>query len=44
MLADIREVLIIALPEDLQLYKNLFSDGEYLGMKISYKYKKIQKE
>ena len=43
MLADIREVLIIALPEDLQLYKNLFSDGEYLGMKISYKVQKVPK-
>jgi len=41
MLADIREILIITLPEDLQLYKNLFSDGKYLGMKISYE---IQKE
>lgn len=36
MLAKIKEVLIISTPRDLPFYKELFGDGSYLGMKISY--------
>lgn len=36
MLAGIREVLIISTPRDLPGYKELFGDGEQLGMKFSY--------
>jgi glucose-1-phosphate thymidylyltransferase len=36
MLAGIREVLIISTPRDLPLYKDLFGDGAWLGMRFSY--------
>lgn len=36
MLAKIKEVLIISTPRDLPFYKELFGDGSYLGMSISY--------
>lgn len=36
MLAKIKEVLIISTPRDLPFYKELFGDGKYLGMEISY--------
>ena len=37
MLAGIREVLIISTPHDLPRFKEMFSDGSHLGMKIFYK-------
>ena len=37
MLAGIREVLIISTPRDLPVFEELFGDGEWLGMKFSYK-------
>ena len=40
MLAGIREVLIISTPRDLPLFKELFGDGLWLGMKFSYKVQK----
>ena len=36
MLANIREVLIVANEEALELYKKMFSDGSHLGMTIQY--------
>ncbi len=41
MLANIRDILIISTPDDIILYKKLFSDGKHLGINISYA---IQKE
>jgi glucose-1-phosphate thymidylyltransferase len=37
MLADIRDILIITTPEDLNHFKNLLSDGSHFGLNISYK-------
>ncbi|WP_129408560.1 glucose-1-phosphate thymidylyltransferase RfbA [Marinitoga lauensis] len=37
MLAKIRDVLIISNPEYVDLYKNLFGNGNHLGMNIEYK-------
>jgi len=37
MLADIREVLIISTPRDLPMFKELFNDGSWLGMKFEYR-------
>jgi glucose-1-phosphate thymidylyltransferase len=36
MLAGIREILIISTPRDISLYKELFSDGAWLGMRFGY--------
>ncbi len=36
MLAGIRDVLIISTPRDIGLFKELFSDGKWLGMNFSY--------
>ncbi len=36
MLADIREVLIISTPRDINSFKELFGDGAWLGMKFEY--------
>ena len=36
MLAGIREVLIIATPRDISLFKELFGDGSWLGMRFEY--------
>ena len=36
MLAGIREVLIISTPRDLPLFKELFADGAWLGMRFDY--------
>lgn len=37
MLANINEILIISTEHDLPMYKRLFGDGSWLGLKISYK-------
>lgn len=36
MLAGIREVLIISTPRDTSIFKELFGDGSWLGMKFEY--------
>ena len=36
MLANIREVLIISTPRDIDVFRNLFGNGKYIGMKIEY--------
>lgn len=36
MLAGIRDVLIISTPRDISLFKELFSDGVWLGMRFDY--------
>ena len=36
MLANIREILIISTPQDIDLYKRLFGNGQEIGLDISY--------
>ncbi|MFD7052737.1 glucose-1-phosphate thymidylyltransferase RfbA [Streptomyces mirabilis] len=36
MLADIDDILIIARPEEIELFRKLFGDGARLGMRIDY--------
>jgi glucose-1-phosphate thymidylyltransferase len=36
MLAGIREVLVISTPRDMPLFKELFADGAWLGMRFDY--------
>jgi glucose-1-phosphate thymidylyltransferase len=36
MYSNIREILIITNPENVHLYKKLFSNGNNFGLKISY--------
>jgi len=36
MLANIREILIISSPEHIDLYRQLFGDGQRLGLRIEY--------
>jgi glucose-1-phosphate thymidylyltransferase len=36
MLAGIREILIISTPRDIGLFKDLFSNGDWLGMSFDY--------
>ena len=37
MLAEIREILIISTPRDLPFFKELFGNGNWLGMNFDYK-------
>lgn len=41
LLAGIRDILIISNPEYIDLYKRLFEDGSFIGVRVDYK---IQKE
>ena len=43
MLAGIREVLIISMPEDTPVYKDLLGDGKTLGMRFEYKVQQAPK-
>lgn len=36
MLANIREVLIISTPRDIEVFRDLLGNGKYIGMKIEY--------
>ncbi|MCS7299536.1 MAG: glucose-1-phosphate thymidylyltransferase RfbA [Spirochaetia bacterium] len=41
LLSNIRDILIISNPEFIDLYKRLFEDGSFIGVRVEYK---IQKE
>ena len=36
MMADIREILLITTPRDLNIFKTLLGDGSHLGLKLEY--------
>ena len=37
MLSGIKEILIISTPNDIEHFQNIFDNGSFLGIKISYK-------
>ena len=41
MLAGIRDILIITTPQDVELYKKLFGDGDRLGMRFAYAVQRV---
>ena len=41
MLAGIREILIISTPRDLPIFRDLFNNGDNLGMRFEYKVQEI---
>ena len=43
MLAGIREILIICLPKDIEIFQRLLGDGSNLGIKIEYKTQAVPK-
>ncbi|MCB6567319.1 glucose-1-phosphate thymidylyltransferase, partial [Desulfovibrio desulfuricans] len=36
MLANIRDILIISTPRDIEIFKNLLGDGKQLGIHLEY--------
>lgn len=37
MLSEIRDILLISTPQDIDLYQNILGDGSHLGLRIEYK-------